>query len=481
MDTTQTDVATSKMGWEDIFGDEELCDTDVVRKARRAPTNTPFDIPLEIGQHIFTLVCAYIPDRARHLKPVSPLKLGRICRSWRNAAWTCPRLWKTIHLELRKGHIDTQRQILEGWLERSKELPLEVYLRIPELNCTSELEAVYDLLATHGRHLGTIDLVMYKQTEWAVIEEKLKGKLDTLASLCISVEEHTMRDEWPHMGGFLDYPSLRRAHLHGVKALYEIFLPWRQLTHLVLDRIPIDGCFAIVMQTSHSLQHLTICSVDDGSTGPVHWVSRRSKVTCPNLETLEIGDTTGKALILCLHFHFPNLRRVSLSINEHSRGPGSDTDLSPGDIIPTVWEERMKLLPMPPLFDSSPNLASQLEVQSCLTRPKDFEFKYQVEVEREPGSGGYTDSAYILFKARYWLEEDTRWRQKIAEQLYRWARPLREVREAQRDKYAMPRIVLEVPTSYMSAIDERFGSGGLQELGISMRPFVSIPHVSQLR
>ncbi|KAF4618506.1 hypothetical protein D9613_009763 [Agrocybe pediades] len=95
------------------------------------------DLPVEILTGIFD---AYLPDdyKVISLSPYRrptlsqtaiPLRLGAVCRSWRQAAWLTPSLWTHVYVSLNKPYTPyllNQYRILENWIQRSGSLPVDV-------------------------------------------------------------------------------------------------------------------------------------------------------------------------------------------------------------------------------------------------------------------------------------------------------------------------------------------------------------------
>ncbi|KAF9558275.1 hypothetical protein CPC08DRAFT_562423 [Agrocybe pediades] len=94
------------------------------------------DLPVEILTGIFD---AYMPDDYKkisvvpHYRPTisqtpTPLHLGAVCRSWRQAAWSTPSLWTRVYVSLNKPYtpyLANQYIILRDWVQRSGSLPVD--------------------------------------------------------------------------------------------------------------------------------------------------------------------------------------------------------------------------------------------------------------------------------------------------------------------------------------------------------------------
>ncbi|KAJ7304567.1 hypothetical protein DFH08DRAFT_903373 [Mycena albidolilacea] len=88
-------------------------------------------IPVELTSEIF-LHCLPV-DPAQPNARLAPLLLGRICRVWRNIAYTDPKLWASLGLRIwgRKG----LKLGVEDWLRRAGSVPLALSLVFPFSHC----------------------------------------------------------------------------------------------------------------------------------------------------------------------------------------------------------------------------------------------------------------------------------------------------------------------------------------------------------
>ncbi|KAF4611511.1 hypothetical protein D9613_004475 [Agrocybe pediades] len=106
------------------------------------------DLPVEILARIF--YACFSEDMQKYGEPIYedcfvPLKVGAVCRTWRQIAWSSPELWTVISMKRVLSpafHVCKQYGLMEGWIERSGALPLWVYLEEdvdhPDLKTTPE-------------------------------------------------------------------------------------------------------------------------------------------------------------------------------------------------------------------------------------------------------------------------------------------------------------------------------------------------------
>ena len=97
-------------------------------------------LPPEISSHIFRLSLPTLSD-GEHLDAIlnlqedrssaEMLRLGAVCRMWRQLAWATPDLWNTLYLRIglwtRRSLAESLPDLVHEWLERSGSLPLTIF------------------------------------------------------------------------------------------------------------------------------------------------------------------------------------------------------------------------------------------------------------------------------------------------------------------------------------------------------------------
>lgn len=99
-----------------------------------APNPRPLaltDFPVEIITRILEIVVELpTPEAYGNVTYTPPLRLGRICREWREVAWSLPTLWSDIRVVVKPSADEDQGEnrveILQGWLERGKQTLMRV-------------------------------------------------------------------------------------------------------------------------------------------------------------------------------------------------------------------------------------------------------------------------------------------------------------------------------------------------------------------
>ena len=94
--------------------------------------------PPEIGSYIFRLCfpILYFEDIRLWAKATTytrALRLGAVCRKWRQLAWTTPDLWDTLYLtiqpSMKRSLAESLPGLLHEWLSRSGIRPLTIFFR----------------------------------------------------------------------------------------------------------------------------------------------------------------------------------------------------------------------------------------------------------------------------------------------------------------------------------------------------------------
>jgi hypothetical protein len=123
--------------------EEEITELKAKYNSLRTTMNAIHDpfihkLPLEIGSHIFRL-CLPILDHGESDHWVDripaewavPLRLGAVCRRWRQLAWATPNLWETLFLTIgpstRHSLAESLPGLLREWIGRSGALPLTIF------------------------------------------------------------------------------------------------------------------------------------------------------------------------------------------------------------------------------------------------------------------------------------------------------------------------------------------------------------------
>jgi len=120
--------------------EEEIAELKAKRRVLATTINANHDpfihkLPPEIGSHIFYLCLPSLDTPMSTSTPGQewkrPLKLGAVCRKWRQLAWATPNLWSTLLLKIKpstpRSLAESLPDLLREWLGRSGLLPLTLF------------------------------------------------------------------------------------------------------------------------------------------------------------------------------------------------------------------------------------------------------------------------------------------------------------------------------------------------------------------
>jgi len=242
---------------------------DAIGTARNA-IHDPFvhKLPPEIASHILCLSLPTLNNATEDLGDIheqwsiirkawaAPLKLGSVCRKWRQLAWATPNLWTTLYIRIKPSFTPSTAESLPGllreWLGRSGAVPLTIYFfpyddfldlsgdDIPDYNSrwsdaldpTANL--VINLLKMHSGRWRNLHL----RASPAILERfSCSTELEQLVSLELA---NTIKEVTPSLK-FMMESELNLTHLKLVHLpLISINVRWDNITHATISPITID-------------------------------------------------------------------------------------------------------------------------------------------------------------------------------------------------------------------------------------------------
>jgi len=135
-------------------------------------------LPPEIGSHIFRLCLPTINPTSLRCYPENKLpqvlRLGAVCRKWRQLAWATPNLWEILSIDTYPERMRTLAGswpgLINEWLGRSKGLPLTIFFfhdpddfPDPE-EFDSALEPIIEVLVLHSNRWRSLCLYVDSYT-----------------------------------------------------------------------------------------------------------------------------------------------------------------------------------------------------------------------------------------------------------------------------------------------------------------------------
>jgi F-box-like len=159
----------------------------------------------------------------------SPLLFGRVCRAWREIAWSTPSLWCSMRLpNLQKKKLDFV--LVDGWLKRSGSLPLSICAALPSDNSSPIIVAIMDVIAKYSERWQNVHFEL--PLHCYDVLKRVKSRLPILHY--IGIEKEPWAEVALHLDMFSVAPLLRHLYMRGIN-LYDFDLPTDQVTKLTLE------------------------------------------------------------------------------------------------------------------------------------------------------------------------------------------------------------------------------------------------------
>ena len=235
---------------------------------------------------------------------MSPLVFGRVCSSWRKFAFSMPRLWSSIQLNLDEKS-SLRPALVEEWLLRSGKMPLSIYVICRLISPSPTVLAVLDVLTRNAERWSCIALDLCY-----LCYETLQSVRNRLPNLqYISLRNATW--EWDEMTADLDIfrvaPRLRNVFLESYHP-QALVLPTDQLTKLSVECYYIDKCMSLL----RCCPHITDCTL--GCL--VRWNIGEVHVHAAQLQSLQLSIAAGITSEVFNCLTIPAIRHLSCSLFE---------------------------------------------------------------------------------------------------------------------------------------------------------------------
>ena len=265
-------------------------------------------MPAEVVSSIFEFACA---------EHCSPLKLGAICRTWRQVAWSNPRLWTTFEIYWGRSMSGASLEVAQKWLERSGRLPLRIVFR----GQTYSERGFSD----YEHLLPWIRLVNQYSARWGILDLELSISLLehfgegsnaplSLRTLALRVPREFRHGSESSLVIKMEEATPNLVHIEGVP-LACLEIQWAHVTTIVAS----DLLLGDVAQMIRLATTLRDASFDDVFDGPVPFASNSFHPLihdCITQLEIEFSDLVEDASIV--HFFnsltFPRLVNLDCSI-----------------------------------------------------------------------------------------------------------------------------------------------------------------------
>ncbi|PPR06402.1 hypothetical protein CVT26_004848 [Gymnopilus dilepis] len=286
---------------------------------------TSFDsLPVEIISLVFMNL---IQDTAQYA-PRSCLTLGKICKRWRQIAWSTPHLWTKLVISPQHATSHADAVLAEEWLGRSGSLPLSIKLSThpDDWHCTWQavLQGCKEMLEVLGRYSDRWHCLTL-----SVPSTSLEG-IGTLSCPPYQLRYLSLEADWddredfeipnhPRIPTFL-HCSPKVVELHSIN----VDLDWTLVTKLTLDLVEIVEVLYI-FRTASNVSECTLSRIAFYGSD-ILTVTKGELIICPMLKSLSISFCDEEApAVFCSAISLPALRRLSFT--------GREVELDMNDLI----------------------------------------------------------------------------------------------------------------------------------------------------
>lgn len=139
-------------------------------------------LPPELLLEIFQTVKATFEHRIWNewddvAEPMSWTTLTGVCRAWRDVICSTPHLWKVVH-------IGNEREWVNLCIERSREVPLQIFVHVPEI-----LPSVLEPLSNCAYRISKLVVLHATQETLTALWQLIQLSLPSLKELCIDANK----------------------------------------------------------------------------------------------------------------------------------------------------------------------------------------------------------------------------------------------------------------------------------------------------
>ncbi|KAF9554058.1 hypothetical protein CPC08DRAFT_821922 [Agrocybe pediades] len=280
-------------------------------------------LPPEVMSNIFEFRCAeavwdHTETQFYYWVAFTPLRLGRVCRTWRQIAWNTPQLWTSLAILDWFFTRPNRVSLLVEWISRSKTLPLSIYIK-------GHKPENYIDQGPPESHRPVLDALAESSARWRHLflrlpTEYLRYLFQPTQDL--SRVNTIQLDDYLSLSPFNADPKLFRGAIPSPRhvSLYSASLKvlnidWSRLVQLKANSLRIDDCLHIL----RSAPLIENCELDD-----VGYQRFNSTLSPPlvheNLKVLSFKCIdSGKEFFLAITL--PNL--IHFSYSQHSRRSGN--------------------------------------------------------------------------------------------------------------------------------------------------------------
>jgi hypothetical protein len=254
-------------------------------------------LPPEIGSHIFRLFFPTLDFEdeliwIRVATPTKVLRLGAVCRKWRQLAWATPDLWDTLYLKIspsmKRSLAESLPGLLRKWLSRSGMRPLTIFFSYSGCSEDSDSYGSSDESTLKSAADLVIEVINLYSGRWQNLH--LDVTADIPERLCGSIQPNQLR--FLHLGirgETLPTPKFKmRSKPFPIQLTLNNFSPtsidigWDNITRAKLFNLNANECRDVLRRTP-ALEYLLAQPCDDTTVDSV------GTTIHPHLRSLDIS------------------------------------------------------------------------------------------------------------------------------------------------------------------------------------------------
>ncbi|KAJ6515491.1 hypothetical protein C8R45DRAFT_888353 [Mycena sanguinolenta] len=299
--------------------------SDVERELHATATYPVLTLPVEVTAEIF-LHCLGVldPPSIPQSSGSAPIVLSRVCRAWRDIAFSTPILWSQLRVQFERispSKKEPTEGIVDGWLSRAKYHPLSLDFSYRDVSPERLRDMIrrwshrverlrLDIYSGCDIHLLELDSAAFPLLQGATLRCPQAPNLNPQRSAILfgdAVHFHDLKLPFNLHGFTLPWPQLTK--FHGALPDLRLFTLAPNLAQVTCTFYPAEDHYMMI--THRTLRSLTI---GDDDTSPLLKYLTLPALQCLDISNIETYDRGDLELVMSfLRRSSPPLASVSFS------------------------------------------------------------------------------------------------------------------------------------------------------------------------
>jgi hypothetical protein len=284
--------------------------------SHRALLSASRRFPLEILGEIFVQCAHKSITEAR----VIPLRTSSVCKRWRQAAFSTPRLWYLLFVH--QGLRDPE-QMARHWIQRSGICPLDVHVMIDSINGLGMMDQTMATISANNARIRSFHADVHGDPKQNLLPY-CQGSMPALEELIIIVHHSNDGTGSPHSLVFQS-TRLKTIELHNIAILWDCHVsPLPQLKSITIFHerrgpgLSMAACLTL-LQSSPSIERVSL-TID--GMGDIPNTFTDNPVSLPRLFSLALSSSRWVDISRMLDFlDVPTLQTLSLRVPKMRASP----------------------------------------------------------------------------------------------------------------------------------------------------------------